>query len=264
MLRTAWTDLPANVRTAVREQTGHVLEEAPTRFGARAALTSTLTTKSGPVFVKAAQAGSPFLAGLRTEQAVNPHVKHLAAPLLWTVETDGWLVLGFEHAAGTHQFYEPGSAALAALTRLLHDLADLLCPGVVTKPVGAKWAGGDGLLTEAMDGDALLHTDLNPANLLLAGDGRAVAVDWAWASRGAPWVEIALLIPRLISYGHTAEQAEQWATQFPAWRQAPGTALDAFATENLRRWQEAKTGDPAWLAEMADSAQQWILHRRQR
>jgi thiamine kinase-like enzyme len=36
-------------------------------------------------------------------------------------------------------------------------------------------------------GDTLLHTDLNPHNLLIAD--RAYLVDWAWATRGAAWLD---------------------------------------------------------------------------
>ncbi|WP_309244176.1 hypothetical protein [Micromonospora parastrephiae] len=34
-------------------------------------------------------------------------------------------------------------------------------------------------------------------------------VDWAWATKAAAWVELALLVPWLIGSGHSAEQAEE-------------------------------------------------------
>ncbi len=264
MPRTAYRDLPAALRAAVCERTGRVLEESPTRYGARSALTSALSTESGLFFVKAAPADGQYAKGLRNEAAVNPYMKHLAAPLLWQIEAEGWLLLGFEHVAGRHEVYAPGSASLDSLTRLLHELADLPCPDVVTGSVARTWAGDGHELAEAMSGGSLLHTDLNPANLLLCESGRAVLTDWAWVSRGAAWVEIALVLPRLIGHGHTAAQAEEWAAQFPAWRTAPPHALDAFAARNLRRWEEAaaRGGDAAaWPTAMREATRQWHGHR---
>lgn len=264
MSRTTWTDLPPAVRAAVTEHTGKVLQEVPTEFGARSNLTSTLHTEQGPVFVKAARTDSPFIGGLRNEAAVNPYVTHLAAPLLWTVEADGWLLLAFQELNGRHGFYTPGSQALDALTHTLHVLFATPCPPVVTKPVSSQWrayAPEDELAQ--MDGESLLHTDLNPANLVL-GDQRAYLVDWAWASRGAPWVEIALLIPRLINYGHTPEQAEIWACQFQAWKQAPPEAVDSYLKASLRRWETSSHENPTWLKAMTSSSRHWATYRNLR
>lgn len=41
-------------------------------------------------------------------------------------------------------------------------------------------------------GDALVHWDARSDNVLLC-DGDAVLVDWAWACRGAPWLDTLLL-----------------------------------------------------------------------
>ncbi|WP_053703386.1 hypothetical protein [Streptomyces sp. WM6368] len=55
------------------------------------------------------------------------------------------------------------------------------------------------------DGDALLHTDRFPTNILVTGDGLRV-VDWAWASRGAAWIDAALRAVWLIRSGHSPQQ----------------------------------------------------------
>ncbi|POM26045.1 Phosphotransferase enzyme family protein [Actinomadura rubteroloni] len=234
----------------------------PTRFGARSHVTSTLSTENGPVFVKATRIDGPFAGGLRNERAVNRHVRDIAAPLLWTVEEAGWIVLGFEHIDGRHEFYEPGGAASAALADVLDALAAVPCPHAVTKQVALAWARDDERLGTAMSGDALLHTDLNPANLLLTEAGPRL-VDWAWASRGAAWVEIALALPRLIDHGHTPHEAEKWAHRFPAWRQAPADAVDALARRSLTRWTKATGGNHARNRALAKATHQWIGWRAQ-
>ena len=47
-----------------------------------------------------------------------------------------------------------------------------------------------------LDGDALVHGDIRSDNLCLV-DGRAVLVDWNWASRGAPLLDLAAWLPSL-------------------------------------------------------------------
>ncbi|WP_244933263.1 phosphotransferase [Micromonospora tulbaghiae] len=59
-----------------------------------------------------------------------------------------------------------------------------------------------------MDDEMLIHSDLNPANLIVTPHGLRI-VDWAWATKAAPWVELALLVQWLIGSGHSAEQAEE-------------------------------------------------------
>lgn len=47
----------------------------------------------------------------------------------------------------------------------------------------------------ALYGDALVHSDLRPDNLLIERDGRARIVDWNWVMRGPPWIDLAGLFP---------------------------------------------------------------------
>ncbi|MEU5904621.1 hypothetical protein ABZ780_09610 [Micromonospora sp. NPDC047467] len=39
-----------------------------------------------------------------------------------------------------------------------------------------------------MDGETLIHSDLNPANLIVTPLGLRI-VDWAWATKAAAWVK---------------------------------------------------------------------------
>jgi len=51
-----------------------------------------------------------------------------------------------------------------------------------------------------LTGDALLHCDVRSDNLALV-DGRAILVDWNWAARGAPVLDLAAWLPSLHQEG---------------------------------------------------------------
>lgn len=46
-----------------------------------------------------------------------------------------------------------------------------------------------------------------PGNVLISGS-RAWLIDWAWAALGAPWIDPACWLVRLIAYGHAVSEAE--------------------------------------------------------
>lgn len=115
----------------------------------------------------------------------------------------------------------------------------------------------------AMDGDALVHTDLNPANLIVTSGGLRI-VDWAYATKAAPWVELALLVQWLIGSGHTPRQAEDWLTQFPAWSTADTEALDHFAMRNAAKWStKAQATSESRVHDLAAWTGQWAQLRPQ-
>lgn len=116
----------------------------------------------------------------------------------------------------------------------------------------------------AMAGQTLLHTDVNPENLLITPDGRAVLVDWAFASRGAPWMELSLLIPWLLKAGHTPAEADAWLAQFPSWAAADPDHIDLFSELFAQGWGlRVRAPDrPAWIALHADVTRRWAEHRR--
>jgi Phosphotransferase enzyme family len=51
-----------------------------------------------------------------------------------------------------------------------------------------------------LDGDAMLHNDVRSDNLCFSGE-RVVLIDWNWASRGNPKVDLAAWLPSLASEG---------------------------------------------------------------
>ncbi|MEU4884876.1 hypothetical protein [Streptomyces xinghaiensis] len=110
-------------------------------------------------------------------------------------------------------------------------------------------------------GDRLLHTDWNNTNVLIR-DGHALLVDWARASRGAGWIDPALWVIWLIAGGHTPDRAELRAAVLPDWREAPRTAVDAFARASARLWEAiAGADEDPWTARMEAAARAWAAHR---
>ncbi len=114
----------------------------------------------------------------------------------------------------------------------------------------------------ALDGAALLHTDLQPGNILINGDA-VTAIDWAWASRGAAWIDPAFLVIRLIAAGHPPAGAEEWAARIPAWEAAPPSAITAFAAVVLGLWGQKTRSQNAHphSAHLTKAARRWARHR---
>ena len=127
-----------------------------------------------------------------------------------------------------------------------------------TDPPGETWftpAARLGFAHPAMDGGTLIHSDLNPANLIVTPLGLRI-VDWAWATKAAAWVELAVLIPWLTGSGHSAEQAEKWIAQRPAWTATDRLVLDDFASRNATKWatQSRRTRRPGYTTSQCGPA----------
>jgi thiamine kinase-like enzyme len=107
----------------------------------------------------------------------------------------------------------------------------------------------------------LLHTDLNPLNVLMTADG-AWIIDWAWPTRGAAFIDPACFLLRLMLGGHTAAQAESWAAQCPSWGKTPDHAINVFAIACARLYDEIARDDPQpWKKGFAAVAQAWAEYR---
>lgn len=262
-----WTDLPPQVMAAIEARTGPIREHRAAPAGNHAEIASTIDTTGSQVFVKAARktgqnADGPEVRSLRWEAAINPYVIEYAPRLLWSLEAGGWLVLGFEHVQARHADYSPGSTDLEVLAKAIDAFQTLRYPPVLAnKRVERRWAAlADDV--SPMAGDALLHADLNPDNLLITTSGRGYVVDWAFACRGAPWVELGLLVPWLLKAGHTPVQAEHWVARFPAWTAAAPPAIDLFCRVFADKWQaNTVTNRAAWALEHAAATRRWADHR---
>jgi Ser/Thr protein kinase RdoA (MazF antagonist) len=114
----------------------------------------------------------------------------------------------------------------------------------------------------AFTGPALLHTDLNHANVIVGADGARI-VDWGWATRGAPWLDAAYWVVWLIASGHDPADAEQWASKVCTWTTATDAGLDAFADAQAAVWAEIGARDPddPWTGPLVTAAHDWARFR---
>ncbi|MEV5704077.1 phosphotransferase [Actinoallomurus sp. NPDC052274] len=290
-MRHEWDALPQSVRTAVEQQCGLVLKAEIPEMGCSSEFSATLQLQHGRVFCKGIRADNAAAWMHRNEAAVNPLLPRGLAPrLLWHLEVDGWLMLGFEHAAGRHPDLSPDSDDLAPVAETVAAFQRLPSSAVPNRSISARWSRlpvwrqyaqapppdldpweaehlprlveMEAAAHELVDGNALLHTDLQPGNFLIE-DGEVTVIDWAWASRGAAWVDPAFMVIRLMAAGHSPGSAESWASQIPAWREAPTTAVTAFAATVLGLWAHKTRSAAArpHSAQLTAVARVWARHR---
>ncbi|RKN06306.1 aminoglycoside phosphotransferase [Streptomyces radicis] len=261
--RMAFEQLPSVVISAVEERTGPVLKTESATEGRNSQVGARVHSESGVCFIKGLRSDHTWAWTQRREADVNPHIRKVAPALLWEVETDGWHLLSFEALEGHHADYSADSPDLPLVADALCRLGRIPCPDVELRRAEqrlAKYVNNTGD-AEQFAGNSLLHTDMNNANVLI--DGRASLVDWAWATRGAPWLDAAYWVIWLMAAGgHTAASAEHWARRIPAWHAAPGVAVNAFAQAHANLWEEIGGDEPdPWTARMVRASREWARHR---
>ncbi|MDI2130403.1 phosphotransferase [Yinghuangia seranimata] len=236
--RVAWADLHPRVRAYVEDTVGAVGDSATVWAGFSCDFAAALGTALGSFFVKGVPSGHPAVGQQWMEAAVAPYVTRFSPRLIRHIRECGWDVLVFEYIDAVHADLSPGSRDLPRLAALLTGIGAAEPPGadVPLEPVSARWAEYlDPAALRLLAGESLLHTDLNPHNLLSAGD-RAYVVDWATPARGPAWIDVADAAMRLMEQGHTASDAETWARQMPCWRHVTVAEIDALVTAYVRTW----------------------------
>ncbi|OLT34378.1 hypothetical protein BJF79_07360 [Actinomadura sp. CNU-125] len=252
----------ASFTELIRPHTGAITAVRATGAGHTSDVTAVVDGTAGRFFVKAVRhRPGGRLESLTREGMINPFVQPISPRVLWRADNDDWAVLGFEYVQGRHADIAPGSRDLPHLVDVLNRIAVLALPEIAADWPETRWdryTDGPGLLR----GDALLYTDVHPGNILI-GDHATWAVDWAWPTRGAAWIDPALLVLQLVAAGHTAAAAESLAAGCTAWRDADPEAVDAFAVATIRMYAGAagRNPDASWLAAMASAARVWGDHR---
>lgn len=162
----------------------------------------------------------------------------ISPALRWHVEDGSWVVLGFEAVEGRPANFGPDSADLRSIVELVECIGRLKLPPVAEGRPETRWDPfvRNDSEAEFFRGETLLHTDINPSNLLV-GESGMCAVDWAWPTRGGRPSSIRPswffnwwppdTVPSLRSRG---------GAQCTAWAEAEPKALDAFAAAQLRMY----------------------------
>jgi Ser/Thr protein kinase RdoA (MazF antagonist) len=296
MHRRSWEELPTALRQAVEAECGPVLRAEAPSAGRNSTFATFLHTADGTVFVKGVPDYDRLVTVHQHEIQINSQLRdtvHDAPRLLWTVHTEGWQLAGYETVPGVHADFTPGSpdvpAVVDALSRLAQQLTPSPAPGVpplskrYARLAGWQWLADnhadeldawekqhldlliefDNGLSGMLAGNSLIHGDIHQLNLLVDVD-RVHVIDWAWSRTGPPWVDVALLVARLIGEGHGAAEAERlasatWGRQHPS---ATSDALSAFAAATYGQWRRMALEYPSPHREAAlRGAQHWTRHR---
>ncbi|MCY0931518.1 aminoglycoside phosphotransferase [Streptomyces sp. H27-H1] len=240
----------------IEAQTGPVLAYESVGAGLNSAVAARVRTADTTVFVKGLPRDHRRVWTQQREADIAPSVHRLAPNLLWHVQEAGWDLLAFTNVNGHHADYAPGSPDLPLVADAMTRLSSITASGIDLRSMPDRMTAYSET-PELFHGTALLHTDWFPSNVLVGDDG-AVLVDWAWASRGAAWIDPALWVVWLIKSGHTPQEAEGWAARIPSWTAAPPTAVTAFAQATAAVWEEIAEGEQAtWVLDMLQAALTW-------
>ena len=265
LTRIPYQHLPTTVRTQVEDITGSIIAATSVGAGLNSSVATLLHTSTGHYFVKALPCEHRWAWTQAREADIAEHVRPVAPRLHARIVAEGWDVLVFEAVNGHQADYAPGSADLPHIAALIARIGELPCPDFTLREAGQRLqAYAEPADLPYFAGDALLHTDLNNANVII-GEGGARIVDWGWATRGVPWLDAAYWVIWLIAAGHSPADAETHAATVDAWHRAPQRGIDAFAAANARLWAATAGPQPdAFTTPLATAAQLWQDHRRSR
>ncbi|MFC8349404.1 phosphotransferase family protein [Streptomyces sp. NPDC057280] len=305
-VRTPWEELPAHVQAAVVDLLGAPVTHATTQPGGFSPGTAARvrTAHGHRAFVKAVSAQTNATSPVfhrreaRHTAALPPGVP--APRLLGTYDDGTWTVLVLEDIEGRQPHVPWRRPELHRVLDAVADLSDALTPSPVPDaPLAADALADqfdgwerlsaeptpDGLdpwtaehlpalaelatpWPEAVTGDTLAHGDLRADNMLLTEDDRVVFVDWPHVVRGAPWLDLLLMLPCVRAQGGP-DPEELFATH-PLGRAADPDAVTA-ALAGLagyfvhRSLQPPPPGIPtvrAFQRAQGEAALDWLRKRR--
>ncbi|WP_410589149.1 phosphotransferase family protein [Amycolatopsis sp. lyj-23] len=274
-----WSGLPAAVRDAVHDRLGPISEAVPVAAMQSASVALTLRRPGRPsVFLKGVEGVSTAMRWLRNEAEVAPLLGGLAPEVLFHQDVGEWLVVGFAHVDGRPAALEPGSPDLPAVATAVNRIGAIEAPHL--RSLAERWktrwwprlatdrpelsgadvrrlAAWEGKAPELLAGDCLLHTDLHAGQFLLGAAGSTHVVDWGWPASGAPWIDPAFLVIRLVAAGHRPADAEAWARAHTRWASAPPGSVTAFAAAVAGLWTGKAAAES--LARTARDYASWRL-----
>ncbi len=225
-------------------------------------------------------------------------VPRLLGQVDWSTDGADWVALLFDVQDGAPPALpwtaDRARTALAAVDRFTRQATPCPVPGLpsvqeqITRTMG-DWAGladapdlhpwerdrldwlagaGERLAARGgLDGDTLVHLDLRADNLLVAPDGRAVLLDWPWASRGAAWVDGVLFA--LDPAVHGGIDPEQLVAGSPVVRAADPVDVTDLIAGLLGMWGERMRQPPppglptlrVFQRRFHDACLDWLVRR---
>jgi hypothetical protein len=286
--RYSWDALPGEVRAAAELRLGPVDVVRDVGQGQSCNLALVLQSGIGDVFLKGVKGISPEMRWLRNEAETGRLTAGIAPSVRFQADVaadDDWLIVGFEYLGGRPANLARGSHDLGVVAETVERISAL--PGREAPSLSERWATADwwtklgvhapekaagwdlvemtewsqaaGPLTT---GDALLHTDLHEHQFLITdGEPAARVIDWGRPACGAAWVDVAFLVIRLIAAGQTAQEAEEWARNFPIWKGAD-KEITAFAcfVAGLWTYRLATTPFPG-STKLSEAAKKYARYR---
>ena len=262
LTRISYWHLPMDVRDQIEAITGLITSAQPTSAGLNSSVAALLHTAGGRYFVKALPTDHRWVWTQASEANIAQYVRPVAPALCTRIVTQEWDVLVFEALEGNQADYTPGSPDLRSVARLLTQISEIPCPATELRDAPQRLQQyADEADLHHFAGQALLHTDLNNANIIISKD-QARIVDWGWATRGAPWLDPAYWVIWLIAAGHEPLHAEKLAATVRSWQHASDKGLDAFAAANVRLWAEIAGPQPdTFTAPLMAAARRWHDYR---
>lgn len=287
--RYGWDDLPRSVRDAIVNHVGVVGEVEKVEKGQNCDVALVLHGTGGArTFLKGVRGISPRMRWLRNEAEAGELATGLAPAALFSedIEEDAhWFVVGFEYLSGHPADLAPDSPDLPMIAATVDQISAF--PGHGRPPLSERWSSADWwnqlaaaapgltaglnlveltewchLAAEMVAGDRLIHTDLHEHQFMINGNRPVRVIDWGRPASGAPWVDTAFLVVRLIAAGHQPRDAEEWAALAACWSTRSDKAVTAFAcyVAGLWSYRAATTPFPG-SARLAKAARDYAEYR---
>lgn len=260
--RSNGVELPVPVTRVIAGRFGALRSACPAGVGLNSDFAAIVTCDGGfRCFVKAVRDTRNRRSPHLRELIAAAHVQPAAPRLLLSGSAGGWLFNVFEALPGRVADFSLRSPDVPAIADLLAQRARGVAPTGLPLPTMADRFVRHSSRPRLFAGNALLHTDLNPGNILITAAGVRL-VDWAWASIGAAWLDVSSWCVWLIAAGDTPPQAERVASEVPVFAEAPGDAVDEHAAAMAHAWNcSIDDRSVSWCRRAAQAAADWAKYR---
>jgi phosphotransferase family enzyme len=302
MTRVDWSQLPESLHAAIEHELGDaVVDVVNATGGFSPGFVARVATGNGTqCFVKAMQHHAwRFL--YEREARLVPHLPDGAPFPRWrfTIDDGDWIVLGFDVIDGCEVTIPWTAPDIERVLAAHCNMAERLDPSPASiERAGDMWGDSfsrwreftrDDALARALpdgwtrhldelqeleaewptrtNGEHLVHLDLRADNVLLT-DTDVYVVDWAFAARGQPWMDLVCLLPN-VALRDGPDPEVQWRAH--PWHAATDPhAFDTFlaAWAGMLTHLVLTTASPelaslrALHAEQAAQARRWLAQRR--